>query len=75
MDKNMDVLEAMGETQRWRPSGEIEIVWNDKVLCVVDLGSKRVIVMVMSWMTELEVSLREPYGDYVGKNGVLCPKD
>lgn len=62
----MDVLNQMGETTRWKPSSEVEIVWNDKVLCVVDLVSKRVVVMVMSWMTELEVTVRESYGEYVG---------
>jgi hypothetical protein len=75
MPKDMDILDKMGETQRWRPNGEVEIVWNDKVLCVVDRTSGRVVVMVLSWMTELEVSLREPYGQFIGAGGAPCRKE
>ena len=66
MSKKMDVLAEMGETTRWRPSNEVELVWNDKVLVVVDQVSKRVVVMVINWMTELEVTVRDAYGEYIG---------
>lgn len=61
-----DVLSKMGVTEIWTPTTDIEIVWNDRVLCVVDRQTKRVVVMVMSWMTELEVSIRNGYGERSG---------
>ena len=67
MGKYDDVLEKMGETQRWSPTTEIELVWNDRVLCVVDTQAHRVVVMVTSWMTELEVACRN--GVTVDVNG------
>lgn len=61
-----DVLSKMGTTETWTPATDIEIVWNDRVLCVVDRNTKKVVVMVMSWMTELEVSIRSGYGEKSG---------
>jgi len=51
-----DVLSKMGDTERWIPSTDIEIVWNDRVLCVVDRQTKKVVLMVMSWMTGTDSS-------------------
>lgn len=74
MEKYDELIARMGETQRWKTSGDIEVIWNDRVLVVVDSDRKQIAIMASAFMTVLEVRMPGEELEDVSKEVAGCRK-